>query len=211
VLVQESSAGREPTRPPRTSPRIESRHCTSFVADHVELRPSTEPDLRIREGCSACHAALEPLAAYFARVEESSWVFLPPSLFPAENPACKRNAQGKVPGFCDLFYDAAFSSSRAGVLRGAYASREHAEHGPAGFAADATSSPAFARCAVERVAASFLGRPVADDDAPLLASLRAAFVSSGYRMRALVRALVRSDAYRSANDDRPSARRREGP
>src|SRR5262249_36529100 len=59
--------------------------CKSFVSDHVELPPSTEPNLMIREGCSTCHATLEPLAAYFSRVEETSWVFLPRQEFSVDN------------------------------------------------------------------------------------------------------------------------------
>src|SRR5271170_5383911 len=55
--------------------------CKSFVADHMDLKPSTEPNLMVREGCSTCHATLEPLSAYFTRVEEASWVFLPGSEF----------------------------------------------------------------------------------------------------------------------------------
>jgi hypothetical protein len=180
--------------------------CKSFVAENMDLKPSSEPNLMVREGCSTCHATLEPLAAYFSRVEETNWVFLPSSQFPAENPVCKKNAQGKMPGFCDFFYDAAFSSATAGKLRGAYASTDHAGRGPAGIGADVTSQPEFASCAVERVASSFLGRPLRDDDQKLVEELRAGFVSSGYRMRPLVGALVRSGAYLSANDDRSSLR-----
>jgi Protein of unknown function (DUF1585) len=186
--------------------------CKSFVAeDHVDLKPSTEPNLMVREGCSTCHATLEPLAAYFSRVEETSWVFLPPAQFPVENPVCKKNAQGKMPGFCDFFYDAAFSSASAGELRGAYASTDHAERGPLGIGADVTAQPEFASCAVERVASSFLGRPLSGDDQKLLDSLRSTFVTHGYRMRSLVGALVRSSAYLSANDDRSSLRRKAAP
>jgi hypothetical protein len=185
--------------------------CKSFVSDHVELMPSTEPDLMVREGCSTCHATLEPLAAYFARVEEASWVFLPKRELAVDNPGCKLNAQGRMPGFCEFFYDPAFSDRKAGKLRGAYAAPEHAEAGPVGFAADVTADPAFASCAVERVASSFLGRPLREDDRKLLADLRATFVSSGYRMRPLVAAVVRSRAYLDRNDDRPGLRRDQAP
>jgi hypothetical protein len=185
--------------------------CKSFVSDHVELTPSTEPNLMVREGCSSCHATLEPLAAYFSRVEEASWVFLPKREFAVDNPGCKKNAQGKMPGFCEFFYDPAFSDKKTGKLRGAYASAEHAEGGPVGIAADVTSRPEFASCAVERVTSSFLGRPLREDDAKLLAELRATFVTNGYRMRPLVRAVVRSGAYQLENDDRPALRRGEAP
>jgi hypothetical protein len=171
--------------------------------------PSTEPNLMVREGCSNCHATLEPLAAYFSRVEETGWTFLPPKEFPVDNPVCKKNAQGKMPGFCEFFYDPSFSSDKAGKLRGAYASADHAERGPAGIGADIVAKPEFASCAVDRIAASFLGRPTRDDDQNLLHDLRETFVKSGYRMRPLVGALVRSAAYKSANDDRSDLRRSE--
>ena len=185
--------------------------CKSFVAGHVDLQPSQEPDLMIREGCSSCHATLEPIAAWFSRVEEAGWVFLPQRQFPVESPVCKKNAQGKAPGFCDFFYDAAFSDARAGKLRGAYASAAHAESGPAGAGADLTARPEFASCAVERVASSFLGRPLRDEDASLVASLGRTFVSGGYRVRPLVGALVRSPAYLRANNDSSSSRREGTP
>ena len=57
--------------------------CKSFVADDkTQLTPSTEPNLMMRPGCSTCHATLEPLAAYFARVEPGSFVFLPAGELP---------------------------------------------------------------------------------------------------------------------------------
>jgi hypothetical protein len=174
--------------------------CRSFVAADVPLAPSTEPNLMVRPGCSACHAALEPLAAYFARVEETSWVYLPAWQFPLRNLACHRNKDGKLPGFCDPFYDSAFSDETAGLLRGAYAAIDHAAAGPVGAAEAITRSPEFAACATERVTSSFLGRPLGGDDAPLLERLTAEFVRGGYRMRTLVRAILRSDVYRRAND-----------
>jgi hypothetical protein len=184
--------------------------CKSFVAEsHADLPPSKEPNLMIREGCSTCHATLEPLAAWFSRVEEADWVFLPPAQFPVESPLCKLNAQGKAPGFCGFFYDPAFSDGRAGKLRGAYASPEHAEGGPAGAGADIAARPELGSCAVERVASSFLGRPIRDEDAPLLASLGRTFVGGGYRLRPLVGALVRSPAYLRANNDSADVRRQE--
>jgi hypothetical protein len=173
--------------------------CKTFLAAGVELTPSDEPDLTKRPGCSTCHATLEPLAAYFARVPETDWSFLPPASFPVESPLCKKNAQGKAAGFCAPFYDPAFSDDAHGTLRGAYASRAHVDAGPAGAGAELAASPEFASCAVERVSSAFLGRPLTADDAALAASLRDVFVSSGYRMRALVRALVKSPRYLDAS------------
>ncbi|WP_437576137.1 DUF1585 domain-containing protein [Sorangium sp. So ce887] len=181
--------------------------CKSFAAEHAELPPSNEPDLMVRPGCSSCHATLEPLAAYFTRVEETTWTYLPASRFPIENPVCKLNAEGKTGQACQRFYDPDFSSRERGVLRGAYASPEHAERGPAGAAADLTRMPEFASCAVERVTESFLGRPLRDEDGALLRALRERFVSRGYRMRPLVEAIVRAPAYARASNVRPALER----
>ena len=180
--------------------------CKSFVAGAVMLEPSAEPNLMVRPGCATCHATLEPLAAYFSRVEETNWVYLPDWQFPLRNFTCKKNAQGKIPGQCDTFYDPAFSDGSAGLLRGAYASIDHAAAGPIGAAEYFTSAPEFARCAVERVTSSFLGRPLTDDDAGLLRRLTDRFVQAGYRMRALVHDVVDSDLYLRANNMRSVSR-----
>jgi hypothetical protein len=175
--------------------------CKSFLADNkTELTPSTEPNLMIRPGCSTCHATLEPLAAYFARVEPGSFVYLPAANFPTRNPSCKKDRNGKLNGQCNALYDVAFADDKGATLRSAYGSPAHADATPAGAGEEITKSPEFAACAVERVTSSFLGRPTTADDAPLLRALDDEFIKSGYRMRALVRALVHSAAYRNSND-----------
>jgi hypothetical protein len=175
--------------------------CKSFVADNkTELAPSTEPNLMIRPGCSTCHATLEPLAAYFARVEPGSFVFLPAATFPVHTTACKKDRNAKMSGPCMTLYDVAFADDKGATLRSAYGSPAHADATPAGAADEITRSPEFASCTVGRVTSSFLGRPTTADDEPLLRSLRDEFVSSGYRMRALVRALVHSPSYRKSNN-----------
>lgn len=174
--------------------------CKSFVAEDQQLEPSDEPNLMKRDGCRTCHATLEPLAAYFARVEPSSSVFLPPASFPSWSPSCKKDRNGKLNGNCNALYDVAFADEKGATLRSAYGSIPHADAAPAGAGHDIVAMPEFSQCAVQRVASSFLGRPTTPDDAPLLAALDKEFVASGYRMRALVRAVVRSAEYRSANN-----------
>jgi hypothetical protein len=183
--------------------------CKSFLADKAQLTPSTEPNLTIRPGCSTCHATLEPLAAYFARVEPSSFVFLPEASFPAHNTTCKKNKNGALNGACNTLYDVAFADGEGAMLRSAYASPAHADEEPVGAARDITAMPEFARCAVDHVTSSFLGRATTPDDEDLLKALTAAFVQSGYRMHELVKDIVRSSTYRRANNWSSTAWRSE--
>jgi len=176
--------------------------CKSFVADKEELQPSKEPNLTIRAGCASCHATLEPLSAYFTRIEEGGWTFLPAWRFPTRNLGCKKNAQGKLPGQCNFFYDPDFSDQTGGLLRGAYASVEHAAAGAAGAGLAITQAPEFASCAVQRIASSFLGRPLTSDDDGWVEELTKEFRAANLHPRALVRAIVRSDAYRQTNNVR---------
>lgn len=168
--------------------------CKDFVADTVKLAPSTEPDLTKRPGCSTCHQTLEPLAAYFTRIAESDWTWLPAATFPMTQPRCKGD---KVPGYCKQVYDPAFD-----MLRSAYAAPSHAEQGPAGLAHELVTAPEFAPCVVQNVAQSLLGRALEPEDDPWKTSLTKIFVDGGYRMRPLVRAIVTSPRYRMGNDAR---------
>jgi Protein of unknown function (DUF1585) len=174
--------------------------CKSFVAENQQLTPSSEPNLMVRPGCKTCHATLEPLAAYFARVEPASFVFLPAADFPVHSTTCKLDKNGRLNGACNALYDPAFADAAGATLRGAYGSPAHADETPAGAGQDITRMPEFASCAVQRVTSSFLGRATTPDDAPLLASLTEAFVRSGFRMKTLVRGIVRSDAYMRSNN-----------
>lgn len=166
--------------------------CKDFVADAVKLAPSNDPDLMKRPGCSSCHQTLEPMAAYFTRVQESDWTWLPAGVFPVANPKCTGS---KASGLCKQIYDPAFAK-----LRGAYGSPVHAESGPAGLAHELVSAPEFAPCVVETVAQSLLGRTLAPEDDGWKIALVKTFVDGGYRMKALVRAIVTSPRYRAGND-----------
>ena len=179
--------------------------CKSFVADAQQLTASTEPNLMVRPGCKTCHATLEPLAAYFARVEPSNFVFLPGGLFPVHADKCKLDKNGHLNGACNALYDPAFADAKSATLRSAYGSPEHADETPSGAGRDIVKMPEFAQCAVQRVTSSFLGRATTPDDEALLASLTAEFVRSGYRMKVLVRGIVRSPQYRRSNDLTPGA------
>jgi hypothetical protein len=169
--------------------------CKDFVADTVKLAPSDDPDLTKRPGCSTCHQTLEPMAAYFTRIQESDWTWLPATQFPMTSPKCQGPNQS---GLCKQIYDPAFNK-----LRGGYASPSHADEGPAGMAHDLVTAPEFAPCVVDNVASSLLGRALSPEDDAWKTSLVKVFVDGGYRMKALVRAVVKSPRYRDANDVKP--------
>lgn len=176
--------------------------CRDFVAPAgLQLPISKEPNLMKREGCAACHQTLEPLSAYFSRLVEGEWSWLDPKLYPTENPACKKpSATGTIPSSCNTRYDNTFSTTSAGVLRGAYGSIDNASEGPAGLGRYLAAKPEFAECAAQNVATSFLGRELRSDDAELLAKMASALTQSGYRMRSMMKVLLSSPAYRSANN-----------
>jgi hypothetical protein len=176
--------------------------CRDFVAGNVQLQPSTEPNLMIRPGCQTCHVRLEPMAAYFSRIVESDWTWLPEDKFPIQNTICKNQPDGGLPknGGCVTYYDPAFGDADAGMLRGAYGSPDHAALGPAGMAQEIIADDQFAGCVAQNVASSFLGRPLTVEDAVLKQSLADAFVQGGYKMRALVKAMVLSNVYARSNN-----------
>lgn len=174
--------------------------CRQFLAEDVKLEPSTEPDLTKRSGCATCHASLEPMSAYFSRVLESDWTFLPKAIFPANNTTCKNADPLKMSGQCKNFYDPAFTNGAQSLLRGAYASAVNADAGPAGLGKAIAESPDFARCVVNNMASSFLGRGRNADDDAMVARLEASFVDGGFKMRTLVKQLIHESAYKSANN-----------
>jgi len=186
--------------------------CRDFVAPPgLELSAAAEPDLTKRSGCAVCHHTLEPLAAYFARTVESDWTWLDSRFYPTQNPLCKKaGATAAIPAGCTIRYDNLFSSTTAGMLRGAYAAPDHADAGPAGLGSYLASQPEFAACAVQNVAQSFLGRDLRAEDAGLKQELAGVFTQSGFRMRPLVKALLQSQAYKSANNWKSAVWRGEG-
>lgn len=184
--------------------------CREFVAENAQLMPSTEPNLMRRPGCASCHSTLEPLAAYFTRVAENDWTWLPATQFPAMNPMCGGTTITAMSGNCRSFYDPAFSSATSGMLRSAYGSVANADAGPIGAGRAISQSPEFAACAANNVATALLGRTLEADDDALKRSLTQAFTSGNFRMRALVRAVVLSDAYRNANNLTSDAWRQGG-
>ena len=203
--------------------------CKDFIAPpNLQLTPSTDPNLMTRSGCSSCHATLEPLAAYFSRIMESDTTYLPAEKFPTDTASmcsgsgtlpyacsCKTDKNGALNGTCSRYFDPAFSDGKHAVLRGAYpdatgSTDNHADSGPKGIANELTNHPEFASCVAQNVATSFLGRTLTTEDAQLANALSTVLTQGGYKMRAVVKEMLKSDAYRHSNNLTSSAWRDGG-
>ncbi|WP_394831891.1 DUF1585 domain-containing protein [Pendulispora rubella] len=189
--------------------------CKDFIAPpNLQLKPSEDPNLMTRDGCKSCHATLEPMAAYFTRVAESSVTYFPADKMPIDTTVCKKDAKGNLSQTCSRYYDPAFSDAKHAVLRGAYpdvtGGTNHADSGPKGMAAELTSHSEFASCVAQNVATSFLGRTLTTEDAALARTLADALAQGGFKMRAVVKKMLLSDAYRKSNNLTSSAWRAGG-
>jgi hypothetical protein len=186
--------------------------CRDFVAPPgLTLSASPEPDLSKRSGCAVCHHTLEPLSAYFSHTAEGDWTWLDAKTYPTQNAACKQTGNpAKIPGSCSTRYDNVFSTATYGMLRGAYSSTEHADSGPAGLGQYLTNQPEFSSCTVQNLAQSFLGRDLRSEDAAFKQQLADSFTAGGYKIRPLVKAILNSTAYKSANNWNSTVWRSEG-
>ncbi|MDP3275018.1 MAG: DUF1585 domain-containing protein [Deltaproteobacteria bacterium] len=188
--------------------------CKEFIAPNVALMPSNEPNLARRTGCSGCHATLEPMSAFYTRVSESDWTYLPAANFPLDNARCRTaTPMASMPSGCAPFYDPSFTTAARSWMRGIYdltAAQPNANAGPAGLANYIVAQPEFAGCVVDNIAESLLGRELTSEDTPLRTQLTTTLRSSNFRPRAMVRQLILSDAYRRANNLSSTAWREGG-
>ena len=177
------------------------RSTTRSCAKTSSPRPSssrrrTMPDLTKRPGCSTCHQTLEPMAAYFTRVAESDWTWLPATQFPMTQAEVRRpkssrpvQARSTIPRSDESC--AAHTRHRRTPSRAQPGSRRTSRPRPS--SRRASSRPSRSRCSAAR------SRPKTTRGRP---SCTKTFVDGGYRMKALVRAIVRSPRYREGNDAR---------
>ena len=212
VLTTPAWLGRFPTWRSRISQFRTSFMCRPFSPGTASL-PSPddactrEPNLAKRCGCRNCHAAIEPMTAWFGRWAERSAKYLDAASYPAFDPSCQQCAltgQGCTPR-CKTQYVVdtvdADGARYAGTLRG-YLYRTHDEEarideGPAGLVASAIASGELESCTVRNTWKALLGRPMSDAEiAGELPSLVADFDAKHRSYRALVRSIVTSKAYR---------------
>ncbi|MBL8685581.1 MAG: DUF1549 domain-containing protein [Myxococcales bacterium] len=192
------------TRRARAHVLYQAFMCQEFVAGNGALTPSDQPDLTLRPGCRDCHRTLEPMSAFFTRVTESDWTYLPAAQFPLDAARCRLAAAGgAMPAGCNAFYDPSFTNTTQSWMRGIYnltAARANADAGPRGMGDYLAAQPQFGPCFVETVAESFLGRDLNVEDATLRTQLQTTLTGSAFRARAMIKQLLLSDAYRRANN-----------
>lgn len=184
--------------------------CTQFVAPPGGLPsgddPCTlEPDLTKRCGCNACHAIVEPAAAYWGRWAEAGFAPLPEAQYPKIRPECA-TPEGARTAACRRLYftDPQHPDEEAyrGYLRSyvfADARREaNIAVGPRGLADTAIDSGLFARCAAQKLLERYLGRPTAPTEVATVTALGEQFVREGYDVRRLVKSIVTRPEYSKA-------------
>ena len=165
-----------------------------------------EPDLQIRHGCKYCHALLEPAAAYWGRWSEGGAGYLSPTNFPMIRDDCLRCAQtgAGCSQECRQQYIVNTSHDNQlpylGLLN-AYMFRRtehesHVENGPELLALRAVVDNRFPRCMARRVASHLLGREVHAAEDIWVEAIAHEFVQSGYKFKALTKAVLQSETYR---------------
>lgn len=173
------------------------------VADEAAIR---EPDLQLRDGCSYCHALLEPAAAYWARFGERGMSWLDPAVFPAYDASCAACARSGLacPTRCTTHYVmnplTASEGRWLGWLTGYVFRREDhmlsIEAGPKLLAYRSAVDGRLPRCTARTAAERLFGEILGDDDEPLVDTLAQRFVASGFAYRELVKDLVMSKTFR---------------
>ncbi|HIA02379.1 MAG TPA: hypothetical protein EYN06_04660 [Myxococcales bacterium] len=187
--------------------------CSPFQAPDVALPSpsdacSQEPDLRLRCGCSMCHAQLEPAAAYWARFSDAGSMYLDPAYFPVFSQKCAdcaNNPMVPCDFICDRFYLTQIGhpdeASWIGTLRSFEFRDENeiakATGGPALLVEESIQDGRLPKCTVNKLFERLIRRPMKPDELKnLRPQLIAQFEESGFDFRALVRAIVMTEAYR---------------
>jgi hypothetical protein len=212
VLTTAAYLGRFPTWRARVAQFRIAFMCKAFTpgSDFVPSPsdPCTrEPNLASRCGCQNCHAAIEPMTAYFARWAERSTRYLNPLEFPQFDANCAQCALRGIgcTARCRTQYVTdtvdADGARFAGTLRGFLYRRAEemtrVDEGPSGLVASALASGELQSCTVRTAWKQLVNRPMSESEMrTLLPGLSAGFDQSRHNYRALVRSIVTSATYR---------------
>jgi hypothetical protein len=212
VLTTAAYLGRFPTWRSRVAQIRTAFMCKSFTPGTNRTPAPTdpctrEPNLAARCGCQNCHAAIEPMTAYFARWAERSTRFLSPVDFPVFDANC---AQCALRGIgcttrCRTQYVTdtvdADGARFAGTLRGYLYRRPdempRADQGPSGLIAAGLASGEVQSCTVRTAWKNLVNRTMSENEMrTLLPGLVNDFSAHNHNYRSLIRAIVTSATYR---------------
>lgn len=212
VLTTAAYLGRFPTWRSRVAQIRTAFMCKSFTpgTDRVPAPtdPCTrEPNLAARCGCQNCHAAIEPLTAYFARWAERSTRYLNPIDFPVFDANCAQCALRGIgcTARCRTQYVTdtvdADGARFAGTLRGYLYRRPdempRADQGPSGIIAAGLASGEVQSCTVRTAWKNLVNRSMSENEVrTLLPGIVNDFAAHNHNYRSLVRAIVTSATYR---------------
>lgn len=192
-----------------------ARFDDSFLCSPLSPPPGGLPanaipyaDLQKRDGCKYCHALLEPTGAYWGRWPERGGGFLAPETFPprrSDCEACGRTGQ-QCTADCRSYYVTNALSPEEQPFLGMLKSYEfrrdehtrNVEFGPKLLVLSTIVDNRFPSCVARRAAEGLLGRQLSVDEQPWLNELAMSFLATNYKYRALVKQIVKSDAYRRA-------------
>jgi hypothetical protein len=167
--------------------------------------PNPTLDLTARDGCQYCHALLEPAAAHWGRWPEAGGGYLEAAAFAAFDMQCEScTLDGDpCPERCDDHYMTEVLTDEQYPYIGwlnAYEFLEdrhipHVEEGPTLLVNTTVADGRLPACVATRTAEWLLGREMTVDDEPWIDGLADDFITSDYRYRELVKAVLRSDNY----------------
>jgi hypothetical protein len=213
VLTTAEWLYRFPTQRSRVNQFWQAFLCKSFsppagaVVPPPEDSCNRENNLAKRCGCSYCHATIEPTGAHWGRFGERNAQYLSPEVFPRFSAKCRDcalNGDTTCDNQCGNYVMQAFDgegASSLGLLR-TYLYRTPEEEpnivgGPRALVEKMLQTGDLERCAVHNAWASLLGRAMTTEEERLyLAGLVDAFAANSHDFKALMLAIMNTDAYR---------------
>ena len=214
VLTTPGYQLRLPTNRARVNRFYSAFRCEPFLPPAGGLPPDVggvpEPNLRVRAGCSSCHATIEVAAAHWGRWRTTAtYGYFDPEQIDLGQPFRECQTCTNCSSFCNQYFITPQTSTNPDELtawRGyhrarIYLSEEEAQAmatGPAGLIDDPAEKDKVATCTVRTLAEHLYNRSLTDDEVlQWLPAMTAKFAESGYRFDELERQILASETYRT--------------
>ena len=179
--------------------------CKEFQSPPGGLPPGqdtchNEPNLMKRCGCKYCHQTLEPAASYWGRWKENGAVMLSIKQYPAFRPNCAKH-ENRNNSLCrsnyltrNIYGHERYRGYLKAYLFATPQMKVNIESGPIGLARSAISDGSFASCTVKNIWKWFVGRSSINQSR--IEDYGKMFQSQKYNLKALMKVIVTSDAYK---------------